>query len=80
MTQEEKILSYLKEGNTLTSMTAFNYLGITKLATRVSDLRKKGHPIHNHMIKVPTRYEQPVKVAKYYYGEPKEPVQGSLDL
>ena len=72
MTQEEKILSYLKEGNTLTSMTAFNYFGITKLASRISDLRKKGHPIKNDLVKVETRYEQPVKIAKYYYGESKE--------
>ena len=41
MTQEQTILSYLQEGNTLTSMAAFNLFGITKLAARVSDLRKK---------------------------------------
>ncbi len=80
MTQEEKVLSYLKEGNTLTCMTAFNYLGITQVAARIFTLKQKGHPINKRTVQVPTRYENPVKIAEYYYGEPKEPVQGSLDL
>ena len=79
MTQEQTILSYLQEGNTLTSMAAFNLFGITKLAARVSDLRKKGYPIQNDLVNVPTRYK-PVKVANYYYGDVKKPTQGDLDL
>lgn len=45
MTQKERILSYMrtnKEG--ITSMDAFR-LGCTRLAARISDLKKDGHKI-----------------------------------
>lgn len=80
MTQEEKVLSYLKEGNTITCMSAFRDFGITQIATRIFSLKKKGHPINKRTVSVPTRYSNPVKVAQYYYGDLQEPCQCSLDL
>jgi hypothetical protein len=42
MTQKEEILQYIKEHGSITPMGAFYDLGITKLSTRVGEMRKKG--------------------------------------
>ena len=42
MTQREQILQYIKDFGSITPMEAFSDLGITKLATRVSEMRKEG--------------------------------------
>lgn len=42
MTQHKQILEYIAEHGSITPQEAFNFLGITKLATRVSEMRKKG--------------------------------------
>lgn len=44
-TQEEMILDYLKEHGSITSMQAFQRLGITRLSARVYDLRDHGHNV-----------------------------------
>lgn len=45
MTHEEIIIKHLKEHGKLTSLVAMNRYRIMRLASRVSDLKKKGYPI-----------------------------------
>lgn len=45
MTQHEKILIYLQNRGSITTFEAFEHLGITKLTTRISELRKSGFMI-----------------------------------
>ena len=40
--QQERILIYMEESGSITPLEAFAELGVTKLATRVSELRR-GH-------------------------------------
>ena len=54
MTQHEKILNYIEQHGSITPMDAFSQLGITKLATRVSELIREGVPI----VKTMQRYEK----------------------
>ena len=42
MTQHEKILRYIQIHGSITTYEAFLNLGITKLTTRISELRKAG--------------------------------------
>lgn len=49
-TQNQKILSYLKSGKSLTPITALNKFGCFRLAARISDLRKDGHSIFTDTI------------------------------
>ena len=42
MTQHEMILAYIDRFGSISPMEAFNDLGITKLATRISEMRRKG--------------------------------------
>lgn len=58
MTQGERIIEYIEEFGSITPMDAFNDLGITKLATRVSELKKEG-----------VEFEQEYEAGKNRYGE-----------
>lgn len=50
MTQQEWVLAQLKRGKKLTPIDAFNGCGTLKLATRISELKSKGHNIVSKMI------------------------------
>ncbi len=43
MSQNKTILNYLKDGNNITSMQAFSMFGVTRLASRIWDLKQAGH-------------------------------------
>lgn len=64
-TQGERILDYLDEYGTITPIEAFRDLGITKLATRISELRKEGIKINKKYITVQNRFGQNINVMEY---------------
>lgn len=45
MTQNEKVLKYMREHGSISSMEAFGTLHITRLSARIFDLRKSGYNI-----------------------------------
>lgn len=65
MTQQEMILDYINRFGSITPMQAFSDLGITKLATRISELRKKGYDFHIEMVSSKNRFGKTVYYAKY---------------
>lgn len=66
MTQKELVLDYIREHGRITPMEAFSYLGITKLATVVSDLiRHDGVCIRKQMVKSKNRFGKPVIYMSY---------------
>ena len=50
MTQNEWVLSQLKRGKKLTALDALQGCGSFKLATRISELKAKGHNIISETI------------------------------
>lgn len=71
MTQREAILQYIEEFGSITPMQAFGDLGITKLATRISEMRKDGMKFTIEMVNVKNRYGKTVTYAKYSFAEAK---------
>lgn len=71
MNQHERIYHYMKDFGSITPIQAFTDLGITKLATRISEMKRKGIPIESQMIKVKNRYGDKTEVMKYSLGEEK---------
>lgn len=51
MSQESKILAYLKAGNSITPMVALQKFGCFRLASRVKDLRDSGYSISVRRVK-----------------------------
>ena len=69
MTQREAILQYIEDFGSITPMQAFADLGITKLATRISEMRKGGMKFKIEMVSSRNRYGKAVSFAKYSFVE-----------
>lgn len=67
-TQAERLLAHLSNGGTITSLEAFNVLGITQLSARITELEAKGHAIRHDPIKVFNRFGESVRVIQYSMG------------
>ena len=65
MNQRDLILQYLEDFGSITPFQAFADLGITKLATRISEMRKDGIGIQVDTIKSVNRYGKATTYAKY---------------
>lgn len=70
MTQKDRILKYIKDFGSITPMDAFRDLGITKLATRVSEMKKEGIFLVKEFEKSVNRYGEAVNYMRY--SMPKE--------
>lgn len=64
-TQTKRILDYLDEFGSITQLEAIRDLGIMRLASRISELRKQGFPIEDKMITVKNRFEEKCYVKQY---------------
>lgn len=65
MTQHELILKYIADFGSITPMEAFGDLGITKLSTRISEMRKDGMEFKIESVKGKNRYGKPTRYARY---------------
>lgn len=73
MTQCDRIIEYLKMFGSISPLEAFRDLGITKLATRISEMRKTGMEFEQEYMKSKNRFGEDVYFMRYYL--PKEDKQ-----
>lgn len=69
ISQCDKILDYIKREGAITPLEAMAELGCMRLAARVADLKKRGHPIVKRTVVRQNRYGEPVKIAQYELEE-----------
>lgn len=65
MTQAQRIRQHLDDHGSISPMEAFSELGITKLATRISEMIRGGEKIQKTMEKGLDRYGNPVTYMRY---------------
>ncbi len=78
MTQGERVIQYIRDHGSISPMEAFHDLGITKLATRISELsRKQGYVFKRQYMEGTNRFGKAV----YYmrYSMPEEAGKGQGD-
>lgn len=68
-TQNERILDYIDEFGSITQLEALKDLGVMRLASRVSDLRRQGYPIQSKVERVKNRYGETCRVKRYSMGD-----------
>jgi hypothetical protein len=68
MTQNDRILSHLEDYGSITQMDAIRDYGIMRLASRVNDLRREGHPIVTEVVEGRNRYGEKTRWARYRMG------------
>jgi hypothetical protein len=69
--QCERILKYLTDFKTITSAEAMSELGVYRLASRITDLKKQGYSIKKETVKAKNRYGEIVHFAQYSLEEYK---------
>lgn len=69
MNQRDRIYEYIEQNGSITPMDAFSMLGITKLASRVSEMRAAGADIIGEWESKKNRYGKTVRYMRYRLGE-----------
>lgn len=69
MTQTEMVMLYMEQFGSITTLEAFNELGVTRLASRIHDLTSAGINISREIVKGKNRYGEPVHYMRYSIQE-----------
>lgn len=69
MTQNERVLNYIREYGSITPLDAIRDLGVYRLSARASDLKHMGYDIVSHIVTVPNRFGGHSNVASYREAE-----------
>ena len=67
-TQNERILDYIEQFGSITQLQALSDLGVMRLASRISDLRRLGYPIVSEVETVTNRFGEKVHIKRYRMG------------
>lgn len=65
-TQVKRILEYLEEYGTITSFDAENHLGVRRLASRISEMKKNGMRFKWEWVTVKDRFGCNCRVKRYW--------------
>lgn len=64
-TQCSRILAYMEKHGSITQLEALMELGVMRLASRISNLRKSGYEIDCEWVEVQNRFGETCRVKKY---------------
>lgn len=64
-TQNERIIDYMREFGGITQLEALRDLGVMRLASRISDLRRLGWDIVSESVEVENRFGETCRIKKY---------------
>ena len=64
MTQIQRIITHIQANGSITPMEGFE-MGITRLAARVNEMRRKGIPVITETVESVNRYGEKVRFARY---------------
>lgn len=65
MKQTDKVLEYMQKFGSITQMDALKDLGIMRLASRISDLRRQGYAVKGQTETVLNRYGEKCCIKRY---------------
>lgn len=65
ISQTKRVLNYIETFGSITQMEAMKDLGCMRLASRISDLRRDGHPIVSKLEAVENRFGEKCYIKRY---------------
>lgn len=66
LSQEQRLLDWLKSGLTVTRLLALTELGIFELSARIKDLEAGGHTVKRRRVTVHNRWGEKASVCEYW--------------
>lgn len=78
-TQRLRIMQHLRQHGTITGLEALQLYGIMRLASRISELKKRGEPITKEMRTSVNKYGAPVHYAEYRLIEESDQKRRAID-
>lgn len=67
MNQTDMVISFILENGSITTLQAFEHFGITRLAARISDIKKAGHEVKSEKVTGTNRYGKKVTYNRYWF-------------
>ena len=64
-TQAQRVLGYIENFGSITQYEALRELGVMRLASRISELKKNGYPIQSKVITVKNRFDEDCYIKQY---------------
>lgn len=64
-TQAQRVLAYTREFGAITQLEALRDLGVMRLASRISDLRRMGYDITGKTVAVKNRWGEDCRIKSY---------------
>ena len=64
-TQAQRVLAYIEDFGSISQLEALRDLGVMRLASRISDLRKQGHAITSKTEKIKNRWGETCHIKRY---------------
>lgn len=64
-TQAQRVLAYIREFGAITQLEALRDLGVMRLASRISDLRRQGYNITGKTVAVKNRWGEECRIKSY---------------
>lgn len=68
-TQNDRILDYIDRFGSITQYDALRDLGVMRLASRISDLKRLGYPIISTIEPVKNRFGETCHIKRYRMGD-----------
>lgn len=69
-TQAKRVLEYIRETGSITQLEALRELGVMRLASRITDLKRQGYAIVRDTVPIKTRYGN-TYIARYREVKPE---------
>ena len=63
--QRDRVLQYIRDFGSITTLQAFQDLGITRLSARIFELKEKGYAVKTDMVTAKNRYGENVHFKRY---------------
>lgn len=67
--QRQRIINYIRECGSITSLEAYKDLGITQLATRIKELKEQGYEFKTEWESSKNRFNEKVDYKRYYLAD-----------
>jgi len=68
-TQAQRVLEYIKTFGSITQLEALRDLGVMRLASRISELKKDNYPIKSEVEMVKNRFDESCYIKRYSLQE-----------